>query len=669
MRHTVDPHRRFRELISQRLDGALSRDAGIELRSHLAICPRCRMVERGYLRGRQLLRVLPPVPPPRDLWARTSAALDRELARRSRRRRRRHRDDLPPRVSGSPVLMLASMASLVLAVIVVGTQLGTSVPPDEPRDQPGVADPTPFGVATQALAFVEFTDEGIAIYEATVDRACPPAALDCADLGTARRQVVALPGARSASTLALHRPNGRLAFLTTDDRGRETVSVVFLRPSTVPPLGGRPLPGEEIPGSTSRPGQRTDDGGAGSSPDVETSQVPGMSDQPPGDTSQTPSRSDDPTPSGSAASSGGPLISGGRSPLSPLPSETATTAVVQEVLPDVHVVGAPPAWSADGEVLAFSAMPADRSRGPDVYTWRAGEVGATGMTGDHGSYFASWAGSRIVLSRAVMADVEAETAIAARTIVIDPTTGEERPLREDGLWLPAVDPTSRWAVVWRGELGRNARLIEPQRGALFVIDWRALDPFAAPGRPTSDASPESGGAAQPGATPDGQPPKRDPRGGSGDRAGGGGTRGKAPPRREPAATPEPPPTTTPQPVPAEPVEPDRDATVQSVREWQVVWSDDGTAFGFWVSETPAASWGELAVVRVDPQSGKIDRSVELLPATLARRPFTIGEDRVAWVAPSETRAGGELRVRTWGSRGFGGLRIREFDVRSGTPAF
>ncbi|MBA3851487.1 MAG: hypothetical protein H0X59_03865, partial [Chloroflexi bacterium] len=55
--------------------------------------------------------------------------------------------------------------------------------------------------------------------------------------------------------------------------------------------------------------------------------------------------------------------------------------------------------------------------------------------------------------------------------------------------------------------------------------------------------------------------------------------------------------------------------------------------------------------------------------TLARRSFTLGRDRVAWVAPSEERADGELRLRTWGSPGFGSLRIRQFDVSTGLPAF
>jgi len=328
------------------------------------------------------------------------------------------------------------------------------------------------------------------------------------------------------------------------------------------------------------------------------------------------------------------------------------------------VVGAAPAWSADGEELAFSAVPADRSRGPDVYTWRSGDDGATQLTSDHGSYFASWDGSRIVVSRAATTSIT--DAVVARTSVIDPQTGEERGVRVDGHWLPAVDPRGRLAVVWRGDLARQGKAVVAARGALFVVDWRALDPFA-PARRDAEPSEASPSAAVPEVSP--SPSGRRADRTNGDRTNGDGRR---PSRVDPspsAATPTPAVTASPLPVRIEPVEPGRDARVAPVRDWQVRWSDDGSAFGVWISETVGAAWGELAVIRVDEQTGRIDRFAELLPTTLARRAFTLGEDRVAWVAPSDQQADGELRLRTWGPRGFGGLRFRDIDVRSGTPAF
>ena len=47
-------------------------------------------------------------------------------------------------------------------------------------------------------------------------------------------------------------------------------------------------------------------------------------------------------------------------------------ARVLAILEGVQAVGAPPAWSPDGTMLAFRAMPVDRSRGPDIYLWRPG---------------------------------------------------------------------------------------------------------------------------------------------------------------------------------------------------------------------------------------------------------------------------------------------------------
>ena len=61
--------------------------------------------------------------------------------------------------------------------------------------------------------------------------------------------------------------------------------------------------------------------------------------------------------------------------------------------------------------------------------------------------------------------------------------------------------------------------------------------------------------------------------------------------------------------------------------------------------------------------------VMLLGPTLARRSFSLGEERIAWVAPADEGADGELHVRTWGRPGEGGLRIRDIRVRDGIPAF
>ena len=54
------------------------------------------------------------------------------------------------------------------------------------------------------------------------------------------------------------------------------------------------------------------------------------------------------------------------------------------------LVGAPPAYSADGQWVAFSARPLDGTQGPDIYVWRVGDARARQLTTDHASVFAAW---------------------------------------------------------------------------------------------------------------------------------------------------------------------------------------------------------------------------------------------------------------------------------------
>ena len=72
------PHERARALASDRLDGPLAAADALWLEDHLADCDACRTVATDFTANRELLRALPVPEPPRDLWARTSVALDRE---------------------------------------------------------------------------------------------------------------------------------------------------------------------------------------------------------------------------------------------------------------------------------------------------------------------------------------------------------------------------------------------------------------------------------------------------------------------------------------------------------------------------------------------------------------------------------------------------------------
>jgi len=107
----------------------------------------------------------------------------------------------------------------------------------------------------------------------------------------------------------------------------------------------------------------------------------------------------------------------------------------------------------------------------------------------------------------------------------------------------------------------------------------------------------------------------------------------------------------------------------SVVDWQAHWSADGSVLGVWIADALGSTWGRLVVLAVDPDTHLLRGADPLLPATLARRGFSLGLDRVAWVAPSDEDTEGELRIRTWGDDGFGGFRLQPAELEEMVPAF
>jgi hypothetical protein len=680
-----DTHGAFRALISQRLDERLTAEDARRLRSHLLTCARCRAADRDFRAQRALLRAPAPGIPPRDLWARTSAALDREVARGGR-------SGLTPepRAIGRPARGAAAIGSLLVmatAVAVIGSQLGSRDATRPPSANVAAA-PTPFEVPTQELAIVGQDEAGLAIYRTDVSVVCPERAIDCTTVVSGNRQVVRLRDKDHLrpNSVAFHPQRDKVAIAATSGRG-EAVYVVLLKPvprsldatesdaprpvATAPtatfasadatasvtatfptPAGGAAIATTPPSAPASTPPSAAPSGSvAVASPSAGPSATSGASQRPTATPNATPTsgrpsptattRPSDPvSPSPAATSSATNVPAAPTTPIAGTPGPTASTAPalgtapatsaadlaeIVPILQDVLPAGAEPAWSPDGEVLAFSAMPADGSHGPDIYVWRTGAQHAERLTDDHRSYFASWAGDRIVASRGVRpADAnrnEADPGSRVATVVIDLETGEQRTVSAKGLWLPIVDPTQRFAVVWRGELRHEGAALEPHAGGLYLQDWQRLDPFRAG---AATASPTAGPSAQPSAAAD---------------AG------------------------------AEPVELGRDTARDPVLDWLVRWNADGDAYGFWVADGPGAGWGRLAIAEVDRSTGRINRETDLLGPTLARRSFTIGQDRVAWVAPVEEKPEGELRVRTWGPNGNGTVRIRDIDAGKGVPGF
>jgi hypothetical protein len=586
-------HAWARHLLAERMDAALAPDTAEALGEHLRGCARCRSVARAYEDGRRELRALRPTVVPRDLGARVNAALDKEMAGGTRIGGVR-----VPAAIGRPIGSVAAplIAGVAAVLLLVGGARVLLAPAGVPKiggaggtTAAADPDPTPFAVPTAELALVDSGSDGLTVYRTAVSEVCPADATDCAVTGEVAAQVVGLSPDLVPRGVALDRQSRRMALLAEDALGADTVSVV-----TLPTFAGT-----------------TDPRGAGPGPDGRWPVAAPGSIAPVALASLLPD------------ASGLPL-----DPTSIDPDDPAGPARVLAILEGVEAVGAAPAWSPDGTMLAFSAMPIDHAHGPDIYLWQPGDARARRVTTDHRSWFASWSGTRVVLSRMPRGQGREQ----ADTVLLDPADGRETAAAIRGAWLPSVDPSGRFAVAWHGTLTGGLAAVRPRSGGLALIDWTLVDPAAATDRivakPLAMRAP-------------------------------GDTKRTGRAVRSAGAKPSPWLETI------EPATGDGPAAL----DWQVRWATSDTTFGYWVADAHGASWGRLTVLRVVPETRSIDRAGALLGPTLARRSFTLGEERIAWVAPADEGADGELRVRVWGLGGEGSVRLRHIRLHDGIPAF
>jgi len=673
-------HERYRQLMSARLDGQLSVLAERQLIRHLLSCRECRAIQNDYFEQRRQLRAMPPVQPPRDMWARTSAALDRELARRSWLPSAGTHRRLLPRTA-----VAGTAAALSLALVLGSGQLRLTPQPqptDVPANPPAALLPTPFGVAPQRMTLLGADANGLVIYRADLDQVCPATALACLGEEDLAPQLLSLPRGVSPANLSVS-PDGGRAAMTGTLSGRAGIYAFVLDESDT--VGVLPTtPPDSAPPDTSRP---------------DTPPETARPDAPPATSAIVTT----PPPSGPPEDSPIATLAALEAPgIEPSPTSAAALAAVT-ILDDVQMAGAPPAWSQSGELLAFSAMPADGSHGPDIYLWRETDAMAEPLTTDHASYFASWADGRIVASRLVTDEGDGATRV--HTVVIDLESGEERELVATDLWLPQVSPVGGQAVLWRGDLNVSPTSVDPGEGALYLTDWRAIDPFAQeqtpaqePGQdstaeateePATDDEPATEAAVTPepaeSESPTARPmitlPPADDTSPTPLLREEPAVSAKPSASDEPSvspaadqASPQPQPERTDGPDEAGelqlvPLDADRDPFAEPVLDWQVRWSTDGAVVGYWVADAAGASWGRLVVRPVLAESAAPVVGEPLVGPTLARRTFTLGINRVAWVGASDEQPEGEVRIRTWGPGGEGGLRLPALDLREVVPAF
>ncbi|MGK2849706.1 MAG: zf-HC2 domain-containing protein [Candidatus Limnocylindrales bacterium] len=443
--HWASPHDRARVRAAERLDGPLGLAEATWLDEHLAGCEACTAIAAAYEADRLSLRALAanPPEPPRDLWARTAAAIERESAANGRGAT----PDARPVGRRIPLGALSGIAviAVVVGVSAVSTNLfsgqsgaavgtlsgvGGAAASDSARTDLGTqgaevagAIPTPIAVGAGEVQWVRARGDGTYAYNAApIDEVCPADGQDgCATLADAAAKRFALTS--EPETIIGSPTDGQAVVVSRDSAGRQSIVVVDLPTTETAAIDPEPV---TVPSEAPTLGPSA----APASPAIPEATPSGSAQSGPSDPpASTPPASVKPSPT--------PTVS-------PEPTVAASLALAD----GVEVVGPSAAFSADGEWFAFTARPADGNGGPDVYLWKVGDRTARPLTTDGRSTFASWAGDQVLVSRAG-GDTSGETP-SASTSAVDPVSGVELPAGTS--WRPVVDPSGTWAVAWVGDV-------------------------------------------------------------------------------------------------------------------------------------------------------------------------------------------------------------------------
>jgi Putative zinc-finger len=455
----ADAHARARARSAERLDGPLGLAESTWLDGHLAECPACAAIADAYAADRSAMRALreDQPEPPRDLWARTAAAIEilsNEAAVPD------EGDQVEPVRGARRGLPLGTMSAFAVVVVVVGATLlsngifqGQRTVPEPGVAAPSVADAsvapegapgaeaTPFAVGAEDVAWLDAGKGFAKLRTAKVSEVCPVGASGCPAL---REQQEAEVEFENAPRTIIGSPTTEqaVAIAKSAEAGDEVIVV-------------------RLPDADSGP-SATPDPTASVEPSIEPSAAASV--QPTGDASLSPSVTISTSPS-----------------MEPLASPVPTQAARLEIATGIDVVGESAAFSADGAWFAFTARTAD-SGGSDVFVWRVGDQLAERLTSDGHSYFASWSGDRVVVSRP--GDATSSTSDPV-SLLIDPATGDEHPV--GSLWRPMVDPSGRLAIAWEGTIERSGdpENWAPARGRLELRAW-SRDGAAAPSDGSGD---------------------------------------------------------------------------------------------------------------------------------------------------------------------------------------
>jgi len=462
------PHVRARHRSAERLDGPLDPDEEAWLDDHLASCTECSADAADFASQRlelQALRDHPPLPP-RDLWARTAAGIEREAAK-SRPGGRRARSYLAPYVLLAGALVVAvAVGSLNInrigqtATPTTGSPIATSAASGH-SSSPAA---TPI-LAPGSVAYLSRRNGALQLNHLSFSHVCGPTTEGCETPNPADSQAI-----------------GPLASPDTVYGSVGAPLVVFSDSSSGGKVFAVPVPTQE-PEVTASP-----------SP-TQTASAATLAPSPSASSVASAAPVDTPSPSASAPVSSSPPQSAPPSDLassSPSAPPSASPDGSVEIARDLKVIDSTAAYAPDGSAFAFTARLADGSQGPDIYLWRVGDAQARPITTDHRSVFGSWANLSIVGST-VTAGADGTVNRPVAFVLADGAT-EPTAQPQIGLaWRPVVEPHGRAAVYWSGLLESSPEGIgwTPREGRLVVGRWDDISPTAAPSASADTASPDT----------------------------------------------------------------------------------------------------------------------------------------------------------------------------------
>lgn len=580
-----DTHDRARALTSRGFLEPLDANEESWLVHHREACAECRLEHDAFAADRELLRSLrdKPIEPPRDLWARTAAALDREAGRRplaSTGSGERGRPEWP---SWRRIPLGAAAGALILLVVLGSAILPSLVPPGVqpsavavvPSTEPGVT-PIPIPDAAVISGMRSNADGSWEFFKTDVDAVCPKTRPECAPPPREQQgSKVNLNGAEP-STVTLSPDNHQLVFASEVGTAGEGKIYVVPVLSTAPPSQPPETPSVSSPGTPVPPSE------------------------PPGSAEPTP---------------------------------VATPVGAIEIASGVTIVGEV-AYSPDGQWLAFSAAPKDGSTGPDLYLYSIGSGTAFPVTEDHQTYFSAWLGGKVLASHVLVPSDEPTSPgnpkassgpgpsdgggqgngqgqpieAHAASFILDPATLARTELSQADVWMPVVDPYSRFVAYWSGTLRSTDRVTWQLGVGQLVLDSWSSGETAAPGASAAPASVAPAASDVPVVGPVGH---------------------------------------------ASPI------VAGNVAAFRAKFDPEGIRLAVWVGENPggdANAVGRLHLAVIDPATGTIE-ATEPLSGEPALRRFSLDVNRLAWVSPpGQDGQESSLRVLGWDGDTFGAIQ-------------